>query len=939
MKEFFGELLKKRIIIFSAVLLLMFLVLVRRFFVLQILNGDNYQQEFEERIAREQIYQGSRGIIYDRNGKALAYNELTYTVTMEDNGAYENRRERNLALNAQIAQVIALLEENEEVLKSYLSIEASEDGSYEFNIEENRLPRFRADIYGYARIEDLKFNERLGYDEQTATADQIMEYLCSDTMYGISEAETPEHRLQIASIRYAMGSNNYQRYIKTDLADEISEETAAAILEHQPELPGVDISERMVRRYEDSEYFAPILGYTGPVSETELEQFAEAGISYERNDVVGKAGIEQAMEEELHGRNGIERFYVDSVGRVTQTLESVEPSTGNNIYLSIDAELQKTVYNLLEQKLAGILLANITADPNENGNLIIPIQDVYCALIDNHAINVERFSEPDAGAAEREVWVQFENRLEENIARLQAAVEQPAGSLDEEMRDCVEYILEFLEREGYYRSEAVDRENEVYIQWAAGEIGLEAYLREGIEEGWVTMDSSLTQEVRYSSMDENLTLLENWIIDSLRTDSGFHRRLYRMMLRQGAISGEQISRILLEQGVVEDSGTDYESLGNGSLSAYSYIRDKIRNLEITPAQLALAPCTASSVIVEPGTGKILACVTYPGYDNNRLANSVDAVYYDQLINDASLPLYNNATQQRTAPGSTFKPVSVAAGLTEQIITRDRLIDDLGSFELITPSPRCWIFLAGGGTHGAINVIEALRDSCNYFFYTIGYEMSLEDDVYQENKGIETLTKYMEMFGFNENTGIEISESTPQMADSFPVTASIGQSNHNYTTTQLARYTASLANQGNLHQLSLINQIQEGAEGEIRTTETGQTRQLDEITPEAWGIIGEGMHMMAANNRTLSTLPFSLAGKTGTAQQNRTRPNHALFIGYAPFEQPEIAVATRIAYGYSSSTAVEVTADILRYYFGAADQAQLVDGQADMPQNSGNSFAD
>lgn len=343
-------------------------------------------------------------------------------------------------------------------------------------------------------------------------------------------------------------------------------------------------------------------------------------------------------------------------------------------------------------------------------------------------------------------------------------------------------------------------------------------------------------------------------------------------------------------------------------------------------------------MVDPNTGKVLALVTYPGYDNNRLANSVDAGYYNRLLNDASLPLYNNATQQRTAPGSTFKPVTVAAGLSEHLIDSNTEIEDLGRFELITPSPRCWIY-AVGGTHGAINVMEAIRDSCNYFFYTLGYQMSLQDDVYQENKGIDTLRKYTEMFGFNENTGIEIAESAPQMADGFPVTAAIGQSNHNYTTTQLARYTAALADKGKLHSLSLIDRIQEGGSGEIEQIDGPEERSLEGILPSAWDTIGEGMRMMAENNRVLRELPFSVAGKTGTAQQNRTRPNHALFIGYAPYEQPQIAVATRIAYGYSSSNAVEVTSDIFKYYFGVEDSDKLLTGQAEIPENRGNSFTD
>ena len=170
---------------------------------------------------------------------------------------------------------------------------------------------------------------------------------------------------------------------------------------------------------------------------------------------------------------------------------------------------------------------------------------------------------------------------------------------------------------------------------------------------------------------------------------------------------------LLEQGALIWDEEEYRALEEGATSAFSYIREKIRTMEISPAQLALDPCTGSCVVLDADTGEVLACVTYPGYDNNRLANGVDGEYYASLLDDASLPLYNNATQQLTAPGSAFKPVVAAAALTEGIITPQTRIEDEGVFTEVTPSPSCWIY--PGGTHGNVNVSEAIRDSCNYFF--------------------------------------------------------------------------------------------------------------------------------------------------------------------------------------------------------------------------------
>ena len=193
------------------------------------------------------------------------------------------------------------------------------------------------------------------------------------------------------------------------------------------------------------------------------------------------------------------------------------------------------------------------------------------------------------------------------------------------------------------------------------------------------------------------------------------------MIRQNMISGTQLCLILYDQGVLEKDEAQIAALSNGSASAYNFVREKIKSLEITPAQLALDPCSGSCVVTNVKTGELLALVSYPGYDNNRLANSVDSEYYSSLSNNLSLPLYNHATQQKTAPGSTFKMVTATAGLTEGIISPGTTILDKGQFEEVANGPKCWIYPS---SHGSINVSEALRDSCNYFFYKVGYDLSM-----------------------------------------------------------------------------------------------------------------------------------------------------------------------------------------------------------------------
>ena len=388
--------------------------------------------------------------------------------------------------------------------------------------------------------------------------------------------------------------------------------------------------------------------------------------------------------------------------------------------------------------------------------------------------------------------------------------------------------------------------------------------------------------------------------------------------------------MLFEQGVL-DSSTDanYEDLMSGDLSAYDFMVAKIRNLEITPAQIALDPCNASSVVVDPNNGQVLACVTYPGYDNNKLANSVDADYYSSLTKDLSYPLLNYATQNKTAPGSTYKPLTATAALTEGIITVNDTVTDEGKFMDVYPNPVCWIYPS---SHGTINVSQALRDSCNYFFYTMGYRMSTQnasgdagEPVYNDEQGVATLAKYAKEYGLGTTTGIEIPESEPEISDEDTVRSAIGQGKNNYTTTQLARYVAAVANSGTVYDLSLIYKVVDNNGTTSQEFTPSIYNQLTEVSQTTWDAIHTGMRMVVTDSlsSTFGSVTTEVAGKTGTAEQTTTRPNHGLFVCYAPYSSPEISIATRIPYGYNSGYAADATANMIKYYFKEDDYEDIL----------------
>jgi penicillin-binding protein 2 len=405
----------------------------------------------------------------------------------------------------------------------------------------------------------------------------------------------------------------------------------------------------------------------------------------------------------------------------------------------------------------------------------------------------------------------------------------------------------------------------------------------------------------------------------------FQKRFYKYMLLSDVITGRQVCMALCEQKLIEVPVEDEEALYAGSLSAYDFMMNRIENLDITPAQLALDPCNASCVITDVNTGDVLAMVSYPGYDNNKMANSVDADYYAKLNADKSMPQYNFATQSAMAPGSTFKMVTSTAGLMEGVINLRSSVYCTGTFTEITPSPRCWRHSG----HGSEVVTTAIRDSCNYFFYNVGYLLSTRNGSYNVTEGLDTLYKYADMYGLTEKSGVEIAEAAPNVSTEDPVRSAIGQGNNSYTTVGLARYVTTVANSGTCFNLTLLDKVTD-SEGNLIEEFEPDVRNEIEMPQEYWDAIHSGMRQVVINKSYFSDLAVNVAGKTGTAEQTTSRPNHALFVGYAPYEEPEIAFATRIPYGYSSDYAAQATRDIIKYYYGLAEEEDLITGTADTP---------
>ncbi len=929
-------------------------ILIYRCFNLQIVNGESYLNDFMLSTEKTRDIASARGNILDRNGYVLAYNELAYSVKIED--VYENT-DKNRKMNETVYRLIKLIEKNGDKVITDFKIVVDEDGEFAFTAEGTSQTRFLADVYDHTQTGD----DVLTAEELASTPLEVMQHLSRNQgkgftfaigdyeVEGDSSSEfvpgkgyTNEEWLQMVTIRFAMQQTSYRKYIGTTVATNVSDKTVAVIMENADDLPGVSIVEDTVRRYNDSKYFAHVLGYTGKISSDELtslnEEVAAAGGSedtYTINDVVGKSGLEAYMETTLQGTKGYEKVVTNSTGKVMQILERTESTAGQDVYSTLDRDLQIATYNIVEQKLAGLLSNKIinakeynASSDSSSSDIKIPIYDVYFAVINNSVLDIKHFADEDAGETEQEVYetyLAYRDGVYEKLRYELTEGNTPYNKLTKEYQVYQSNIVTRLQKNGVIMTEAVDAEDAVQIAWAQEEvISLSEYLQYCIAQNWIDV-SKLELDDKYSDSTEIYSKLVDYIIDTIDHNTEFQKRFYKYMLLNDKINGTQICKLLCEQQAINVPLEDEETLYSGKLSAYQFMKNRIDNLDVTPAQLALDPCNASVVITDVNTGQVLAMVSYPGYDNNMMANSVDADYYAQLNADKSQPLLNYATQYKAAPGSTFKIVSATAGLLEGVITLRDSINCTGTFTAITPSPKCWRVIG----HGGENVTTAIRDSCNYFFYDVGYKLATRTGSYDEDAGLNTLYEYADMYGLTDKSGVEINEYSPDVSDTDPVRSAIGQGSNSYTTVGLARYAATIANSGTCYNLTLLSKVTD-SQGNVITEFTPQVRNTIEMPDSYWDAIHSGMRQVVKNKSYFNDLAVNVAGKTGTAEQTKSRPSHALFICYAPYENPEIAIATRIPFGYSSDYAAQLTRDVIKYYYGLAEEDELITGTADTP---------
>ena len=940
--------LSSRLFALVTTYVLLFGIIIVRMFYLQIIQGESYDKKASIQNTRVRAIKSARGQIFDCNGKLLAGNEQSYAVTIEDTGELED----NIEKNKMILKLVKLIKKNGDKIELEFPIRINKKGKKVFRVEKPEELRFKRDIFFKKSVDELD------EEQQNMTAEQVFQYLRTtdkpnttrffspekkdpETNAKLEPNYTDEEAIQIMTVRYAILMKTYSKYEPITVSSNVNERTVAAVKESSADLPGVEISTELKRDYYDSEYFSHIIGYTGLISSETLEQYqyTDKKNEYSASDQIGKTGIEKEYEDILKGEKGSETLVLDSSSRIVNEEKTKSPVSGNDIYLSIDSQLQKATYTLAAKNIAGILLSKLV-DSHSHGTkgkkasgILVSIYDVYNAIIQNNIIDISHFSDDDATKLEKRIYSRFSDIKKKVINRIRKNVTyyntKKNKTHSKSTRTYLEYVYKMLIEHGILDRKTMDTSDSMYQKFSKGNTSLSEFLVYAAKNNWVNLEN-LDIDANYYSSEEVFEKIRTYIIDELADDVNFDKCIYSVMIDQGLLQGDEVCLLLYDQSVLKKDKEKYSALETGSISPYKFIREKISTMEISVGELGLTPCACSVVINDVKTGKVLSMVSYPSYDNNKFANSVDADYYSKISTSSASPLLNRATQQKTAPGSTFKMVTATTALEEGVVDQNTVIKDKVTFDKINkPWPKCWSSVG----HGKINVTQAIQHSCNYFFYEMGYRLGNGKEKAVDNeKGLAILEKYADMYGLTSKSGVELAEADPVFSDFDIVRSAIGQGTHSYTPSQLSRYVTTLASGGTCYDITLVDKTKDSTTDKIKKNKANVKDKL-ELSPSTLNSIRTGMNKVVSEGSItplFKKVPVEVAGKTGTAQVNANEPNHALFVSFAPFSSPEISVTVQIPNGFTSSNAAELASKIYRYYFDKSSREKLLKAKVKTP---------
>lgn len=923
MKDFLKRLwsvISSRILIQCVVLVGIFVTIWVCLYRIQILRGEEITKEelaavvndtFEERTTK-----GERGNIYDRSGRALTQN-------IQTNALYYTPDTDNPDLNASLNKLLDILQETGETIDletDFPIVYDPDSGFYyssDYDVSANEIGfyNFLAEIYNTSR-------DKLTAQQKKTTATEAFTRICQETFEIPSDWDT-KRQYDVVSIRYAIFTGRFYPSKPVRIMSDISEDTQVKIFERSREFAGFSVEPTYTRQYPEGYLFAHIVGYMGQISEEELNSQNEKGLSYEESDSIGKQGLEAVYEDFLRGSDGLERVeYSGSTGERVASATLVQSQQGSSLFLTIDRDVQKMAYDSLYSQIKSLLLSKMTGVHDDEQGRTYSLRDVILALINNNYIPSQKVEANPGPYSQTLTSLYTEQSAIETEGLKNLIFNQtgtPLSAYPDLQHDIYDLMITAM-RDSEHLSYDYQEDEEFYPAYANGQVSPLTFLRYCYEHDYLDVASygleKASAESGQAGEDQIISQIVSEEIEKLKNGRVLHSRIYQYMMENGLFSEADFLELFYENGLISSDDGSRQQLENGSLTPLNCLRQKIQNDEITPADINLDPCGGSVVISDPNSGEVLAMVSYPSYDPNRIMN--DAEYFSDLLTDNSGPLVFRAVEETRAIGSTYKMCSSIAALDLGYITKDTIVHDNVTFPYANSvqKPRCW----NGAGHGDVNVVSAIDHSCNYFFYQTAYEMCdpNENHEFDDSVGLSKLAHYAQLLGLAEKTGIEVAEAEPHASDSDAVRSAIGQGTNAFSCANLNRYTDTLANKGTVYDLYLVDEIH-APSGEVAYKSSPNGRETG-LSDDLFSIVQEGMRAMILDEHKkefaeLEAVGLHTLGKTGTAEESEDHPEHSLFTGFDSADDPKITVSVMIPFGGGSSNAIPVFKDIVMKYYG------------------------
>jgi len=762
----------------------------------------------------------SRGNIYDRLGRPLAINKSAYSIRMDAS---------EVEINAEnLHALVQVLENKGETIVDRLPFTMTEPFEFSFR--------------GTGRTE-ARWKEDMGFTGDYMYLDAYESFQKLRRKFNIDENLPNSEARKILNLCNMLYLQRYRSWESITIAYDVRPETLSIVEEDTIRFAGFSAEVQSLRYYPEGKYFSHVVGFTGRITEQELLNFP----NYEEDDIIGKNGIEGAYERLLRGRNGTAMAEITETKQIVNFLPIIRPATpGNNVYLTLDRDLQIAAYYILEEMLRDSLVNQMRG----RGEIDNPITD-------------------------KQFFSHFVRGVTLSIERIMETEDEDSPSMI--LRN---FVLETLEEEPDLNSSE---------------------------------------------------------------DRGKIRRAFSEAVEEGAISPFNMLMIMFEQEIISGGDEAREALASRRVSVLDVIVDRLETGEITPQMANLDPSTGSLIVTEVNTGNVLAAVNYPSYDTNEFVNRLNYEYWVRVNEDPTFPLLNRVFMERRAPGSTLKMVTAIAALERGSITTEcRIYDNTVFTAAGRPHLRCWSQIS----HGSINVAEAIATSCNYFFCDILFRLG-NTRAGNTLDSINIFGEYLSMFGLDAPSGAEIGEAASiipspeskmalllamnpdappyelEWRDGDTIQAAIGQGFNNFTVANMNKYIQTLATRGRRNGLSLVDSVR-NVEGQVvEPPRVVLEAELYDICETTWDAVFEGMILVTESyigtgTSTFRYFPIRVAGKTGTAQENPLRNDHSSFGGFAPFEDPQIAVYVCIPFGDSKAMpaiAAQVTMRVIGEFFG------------------------